>query len=185
MFDSGKGSWAVRYNLPRLYICFDLLLHNLVRLIFSLCKAVVWTGASTSTVQKVKHDSVCAKSSISSSSSTHRGENENKWKHPLKMVFLLYQDHWLCDARDDFWDKFTKNRESFDTERTRATVLLTLQVRRKPCTWIVLCCFKLRIHYTNKQNRCMGKGACNALLYVTQQSIRDALWLSLRGCSAT
>lgn len=102
MFDSGKESWAVRCNLPRLCICFDLLLHDLVRLIFPLCKAVVPTGASASTVQKVERDSVCAKSSISSSSFTHRGENENKRKHPSKTVFLLHQDHWLFDARDDF-----------------------------------------------------------------------------------
>lgn len=136
--DSGKESWAVKYNSPSSFICFNLLMYNLVKMIPPPWRAVLRMGASKSTVQRVKHDLVYADSSICRSSFTHRGENENKWKHPSKMVFLLHQDHWLRDARDDFWDIFTENSESFDTERSRATVILTLQARRKPHTWIVL-----------------------------------------------
>lgn len=34
-----RGLWG--YNSPRSFICFDLLMHNVVKVIFSLCKAVV------------------------------------------------------------------------------------------------------------------------------------------------
>lgn len=115
---------------------------------------------------------VHAESSVCSSSFIYKRENENKWKHPSKMVFLLHQHRWLCDAREGFWDIHREQRElwcqtymgyaDFNTASAKEVMYLYCSV---------FFFFSLRIHYTNKQNRCTGKGVLQrmqtALLYIT------------------
>lgn len=109
------------YNSPCSCICFNLLMHNLVKVIFfSPSLRLLHEWELQSGAHRKSNTTRCVPSG-SSSSNTHKGGNGNKWKHSSETLFLLHQDHWLCDARDDFWDTITESRGSFDIERTRAT----------------------------------------------------------------
>lgn len=89
------------YNSPHSCICFNLLMHNLVKVIFFPFLTLLHEWELQSGAHRKSNTTLCVPSG-SSSSKTHKGGNGNKWKHPPETVFLLHQDHWLCDARGDF-----------------------------------------------------------------------------------
>lgn len=144
-----KGCGLSGYNSPRSSICFNLLMHNLLKVIFPPSPRLLHERELQSGAHRKSNTTRCVPSEAAALTHT-KGKMETNEN--------ILQSQCFASGSLAVWCKgwflryiLTEHRELWYWIYT-SYVIFTLQVQREPCTWIVLWRFfnKLGIHYTNK-----------------------------------